>query len=359
MHWRVSVNKTHNMKILITVFLNISLCFGSTYTTNNSGDWSSSSNWVGGNIGPLSGNSNTIVISSSNTITLNNNIEFGNNCILDVNGILTINGDLTANNSLTILVSGQLIINGSLIGKNGASVSISGDAIVSNDVTFDNSGIIELSGGNLDIGGTLSGGTGCEIIGTGLITIDGANTFDTSPESGIEITAGMPIELLSFSAEANNDYIIIKWTTSSETNNAYFTLYRSCDATKWEQISSLAGAGTTNTIANYSVIDNIGCNEITYYKLSQTDIDGLVRFMDPIFVLPFINNPITILPDEILIKKPKSELSILNLQNIVIEQKSIYEDYYVVDTSQWSNGLYIIVLRSEGQISTHRYLKIN
>lgn len=85
----------------------------------------------------------------------------------------------------------------------------------------------------------------------------------------------LPIELLYFNPECGQDNgVDIKWSTSSEENNEYFTLYRSLDGKNWEEIAQVQGAGNSKTVQNYKFHDVEPTAHDTYYKLAQTDYDG-------------------------------------------------------------------------------------
>jgi|GEM_PF-6171427 len=82
------------------------------------------------------------------------------------------------------------------------------------------------------------------------------------------------INLLDFSAEANDTYNTLRWTTKYEKNNDYFTVLRSTDGENWEEVERVEGAGTSNNELSYETYDeNIRMGTI-YYRLKQTDFDG-------------------------------------------------------------------------------------
>ncbi|MDA3912390.1 MAG: T9SS type A sorting domain-containing protein [Bacteroidales bacterium] len=85
----------------------------------------------------------------------------------------------------------------------------------------------------------------------------------------------LPIELLYFNPECGQDNgVDIKWSTSSEENNDYFTVYRSLDGKNWEKIAQVEGAGNSRTVENYTFHDVEPTTHDTYYKLAQSDYDG-------------------------------------------------------------------------------------
>ncbi|MDD5571345.1 MAG: T9SS type A sorting domain-containing protein, partial [Bacteroidales bacterium] len=96
--------------------------------------------------------------------------------------------------------------------------------------------------------------------------------------------APLPIELLSFNGVYENKKVPLYWSTAAEINNDYFTIERSTDGEKFEIITNVKGAGNSNTILKYSVVDNNPPQGIVYYRLKQTDFDGAYKYSDIISV---------------------------------------------------------------------------
>lgn len=91
----------------------------------------------------------------------------------------------------------------------------------------------------------------------------------------------LPIELLYFNVSlSNNNQTDILWTTSSEINNAFFTVEKSGDAIHFEKLKIIDGAGNSNTIINYRTIDEHPFQGITFYRLRQTDFNGAFTYSE-------------------------------------------------------------------------------
>ena len=96
----------------------------------------------------------------------------------------------------------------------------------------------------------------------------------------------LPITLNSFSGKllaGLGNSIQLDWSTASEKDNNYFTLWRSLDGQTWEDITKVSGAGNSTELLTYQYIDrNIILpsieNNTIYYRLSQTDYDGTTEF---------------------------------------------------------------------------------
>ncbi|PIZ06468.1 MAG: hypothetical protein COY57_01810 [Flavobacteriales bacterium CG_4_10_14_0_8_um_filter_32_5] len=88
----------------------------------------------------------------------------------------------------------------------------------------------------------------------------------------------LPIELISFEANVNNQQVDVKWITASEINNDIFTIEKSKDAKNWEKVLTVKGAGNSNQVIEYFDVDYNPYIEISYYRLKQTDFNGAYSY---------------------------------------------------------------------------------
>ena len=93
----------------------------------------------------------------------------------------------------------------------------------------------------------------------------------------------LPVSLTSFTAQKQNEDVLLKWQTASELNNDYFEIQRSVQSAKcsvycWEAIGKVKGNGTTNSVHSYQFTDNVMLSGVEasnlYYRLNQFDFDG-------------------------------------------------------------------------------------
>lgn len=95
----------------------------------------------------------------------------------------------------------------------------------------------------------------------------------------------LPIELISFDAQYDGDKdVIIDWVTASQLNNNYFTIETSIDGYEWEELTKVNGCGNCNTEMEYRVVDENPSKGVSYYRLIQTDYDGVFEIFAPVSV---------------------------------------------------------------------------
>lgn len=94
----------------------------------------------------------------------------------------------------------------------------------------------------------------------------------------------LPIELLTFDAKPNNEIVDLNWTTSSESNNDYFTIEKTLDGTNFEIVEKINGAGNSTSVLSYSTIDSHPYEGVSYYRLKQTDFNGAYTYSNLVSV---------------------------------------------------------------------------
>jgi hypothetical protein len=86
----------------------------------------------------------------------------------------------------------------------------------------------------------------------------------------------LPVELLSFDASCRNHQVEINWIVASEKNNSHFTLMKSLNGKDYFHLADIAGRGTSSAMAHYSFTDKEQPVGLRYYKLLQSDFDGII-----------------------------------------------------------------------------------
>jgi hypothetical protein len=87
----------------------------------------------------------------------------------------------------------------------------------------------------------------------------------------------LPIELISFVVSKVGAYVQLDWSTATEINNDYFTVERSQDGQTFEEILTEKGAGNSSRRLDYRRYDESPELGHNYYRLSQTDFNGVME----------------------------------------------------------------------------------
>lgn len=94
----------------------------------------------------------------------------------------------------------------------------------------------------------------------------------------------LPVELISFNAFVKNNCVSLEWYTATELNNDYFVIEKSGDASSFEEIGRVTGAGTSSEIHQYTFTDPDLHSGIFFYRLKQVDYDGKYEFSSVVSV---------------------------------------------------------------------------
>jgi hypothetical protein len=122
------------------------------------------------------------------------------------------------------------------------------------------------------------------------------DTYYDSDPMLLKITANnvLPVELTTFTANLNENKVILNWQTATEVNNYGFDVETlRATSNKWEKIGFVEGHGNSNSPKDYSFTDtqtfevfqNLeGFNGVIQYRLKQIDFDGNYEYSDEITV---------------------------------------------------------------------------
>jgi hypothetical protein len=129
----------------------------------------------------------------------------------------------------------------------------------------------------------LTEGTGSVDIANNLLTWTGLTTYSGFSGAGNE-AVNLPVELVVFTGECVDRKNILKWESFTEMNNDYYTIENTIDGISFEEIGKVDGAGNASEINAYELVHENYRNAINYYRLKQTDIDGLSKYSELISI---------------------------------------------------------------------------
>jgi hypothetical protein len=184
----------------------------------------------------------------------------------------------------------------------------------------------------------------------------------------------LPISLLRFDLNCNNDQVKITWATASESNNDYFTIERSADGKNYNKVSDIKAAGNSNSIKSYLYIDKYDMNGTVYYRLKQTNYDGNYTYI----AAKFTNcSSIQSDPQLVLYPNPFNDLITFDFKNLMDESLIIIicdvlgnqvldkkignitgnNASFTFDLSQLAKGVYYYKVYSGDSIKTGKIVK--
>lgn len=167
----------------------------------------------------------------------------------------------------------------------------------------------------------------------------------------------LPVDLISFEGKNTIEGNILSWQTTSETNNAGFSIERSVNGKFFEEIGFVEGSGDANQLKNYSFTDTSPA-ETTYYRLKQTDFDQTFAYSKIIVVKN--ENKVAGVQKETVIVFPNPARGYINietknrdqnyrlqsLQGIVIKEAKQLP-LKPIETSFLKNGVYLLTVGGE------------
>jgi len=110
--------------------------------------------------------------------------------------------------------------------------------------------------------------------GSFIYTVRDANTC-LQDVFNVTVTLPLPVSVISFDATLKKDMVSLVWATEREINNKFFSIERSTDGNNYSLLENVDGAGTSSIQQKYHLNDLHPAEGINYYRLSQTDIDGV------------------------------------------------------------------------------------
>jgi hypothetical protein len=199
----------------------------------------------------------------------------------------------------------------------------------------------------------------------------GAPSQYVSPNSCSFAKSILPIELIDFSGNRSDDHVILNWSTASETNNNYFTLERSDAGGQFVAIGKVKGAGTSSQTLYYTFNDDGAPSSECYYRLKQTDFNGISAYSPVIFIRATGNFMVeTVYPNpatDLLTVAVLHEKSVtVNLSVYDVLGKCVYvssrssagaNGAFNIDISKLAPGVYVLKVEGGAVRSSHTFIK--
>lgn len=90
----------------------------------------------------------------------------------------------------------------------------------------------------------------------------------------------VPVKLKDYSVRLTNGKVIIRWTTTNETNNAGFGIERADQSQSFNEIAGVNASGSSQQDGTYEYIDDKPLKDLSFYRLVQKDFDGQKQYYE-------------------------------------------------------------------------------
>jgi hypothetical protein len=159
----------------------------------------------------------------------------------------------------------------------------------------------------------------------------------------------LPVTWLSFTVQAQNKTITLKWQTATEYNSKDFTIQHSSNGNSWSTLAILPASVNSNTIRNYSYNHQAPHIGVNYYRILQSDLDGNISYSEiktikytatqPAFMI--ITSSVSNEPVQIQINAP-IVLSLYNVEGKLFWTRSFNPGMLLIQKGNYSSGEYLL-----------------
>jgi uncharacterized membrane protein len=172
----------------------------------------------------------------------------------------------------------------------------------------------------------------------------------------------MPVNLISFTARAQEQKVVLNWSTSAETNNAGFNIERSADAQTFKVIGYKPANTESDTKLqqDYHFVDEQPISGINYYRLVQKDYDGKITYYRVVSVnMEVVMPKVELYPNPsyktVYFKNflPGSKVTLINMLGRSIS----VTDRDQLNVTDLVSGVYFIKIENGKNVQTLKFVK--
>lgn len=329
---------------------------------------------IGGSLS-TSINSNIILINSASLCNvywqINGEFALGDSSVF--RGTLIVNGAISLLESSSLIGRGLSIAGAISLHNNIVTIGIQPTASIisaGGAITFITGDSVILSGNSGGFWNNDATTSSITIKTSGDYFVTNTTCCDSIVSNHIIVSVTLPIELLNFMILPVGEKVQLKWSTSSETNNDYFTVQSSKDGISFKEVIRISGAGNSHTMLHYTAYDDNPNNGILYYRIMQTDFDGKftcsnIESVDfsksvefNIYPNPFSTYTTMIINNasEII----NYELKIFNILGKEVMSTTVTNQITTIETSHFPSGMYfykLIMSEIEGEINNDKIIQ--
>jgi len=262
------MKKIYTLSLALLALALLNSASAQTYNAIRSGNWSNAITWDPNSIPSATCNNCTINIGANLTVTLDAAVVLTgtSRIVLNTNAVLVIPGSSTnanaPHNSITMVQSTP-----------GPSIQLLTGASINATATRTYDGIFS----RITIFGIP---INYKLVGTPVLFFPAVVGTTVTGPATLSSNGTLPVILTDFNAVLDKGAVDVTWTTQTEINADHFSVERSADGANWSSIGTVAAAGNSVSVLNYSFTDNAPLASVNYYRLQNVDRDGKFTYTE-------------------------------------------------------------------------------
>ncbi|GAB5526927.1 MAG: hypothetical protein Roseis2KO_47990 [Roseivirga sp.] len=209
-----------------------------------------------------------------------------------------------------------------------------------------------------------------------VVSSDNKAVFRADLADGVYFTLGsseeiaLPVSLVSFTAFTKEDHVVVNWVTASEEKNSHYRLERSTNGYDFDVLEQIPGAGNSNQLQTYEIIDERPMPGNNYYRLVDVSNSGDETNSELISIhfeeeIPNVLYPNPVKQGNELVVSLPDEFSIDDLDIRVLSMSGqrrapAYRwnrKKLLISTGSLPGGMYLLrIANSKGEAKSYRFM---
>lgn len=230
-----------------------------------------------------------------------------------------------------------------------------GSLVAANDDSYNNVGNYTYFSQLTNV--SLTAGTTYYIVVTSYnIGSTGTIDFSASGPGTVELST-LPVRWLRFTASKQGNIVELAWSTATEENTKDYVVQRSADGRTWNNLGTVAAAGYSSVVQQYSLVDRQPLSDANYYRILQRDLNGrevfskavMVNLSNPQTLLRLYPNPVV--NGQLTVKLEKNaRVELYNAVGVLVLQKQLTAGNHQLLLSHLPKGVYTIKAAEATQV---------
>ena len=246
---------------------------------------------------------------------------------------------------------------------NAASVDVSGTTLIVEENTSTTVASYTIMINN---GGVFTGNFAAVVI-----PLNYSITYNPGVSTSIVVTklgSTLPAVWGNFNALAkNNNRVNLNWSTLQENNVSHYTVEYSANGRDYTSIGTIAAAGNTTDVTNYSFVHNTpDVQKTNYYRIRQSDLDGKTAYsvIRPVRFSKGTVAPILVTPNpvrdrlQLSVQAENIRIMLVDLSGRTLKNMNLQPGNHELSVSELAPGMYHLVIFQDGlRLETQKIIK--